>query len=134
MFTIEFMCPAGPGFCSCPTVTMTALRLAAACLALFSTVSSAPSSSSSGSGALTNMASGAVGLAAGIALSRTNCKDIGVGFSFSRECMVYCLIYQIDRSLCAVLYDEENCDRSGSFLSLVPGQQGELPRLTAGTR
>merc|ERR1719427_2294017 len=100
---------------------MTALRLAAACLALFSAVSPAPSSSSSssssGSGALTNMASGAIGLAAGIALSRTNCKDIG-----------------IDRSLCAVLYDEENCDRSGSFLSLMPGQEGEPPRLTAGTR
>ena len=48
--------------------------------------------------------------------------------------MVCCLAYQIDRSLCAVLYDEENCDRSGSFLSLMPGQEGELPRLTAGTR
>merc|ERR1712172_178551 len=40
----------------------------------------------------------------------------------------------IDANLCAVMYDEEKCDRSGAFKSLLPSEQGKLPILTRGLR
>ena len=45
-----------------------------------------------------------------------------------------CTLFQIDANLCAVMYDEEKCLRSGAFKSLLPGEQGKLPILTRGLR
>ena len=42
--------------------------------------------------------------------------------------------FQIDANLCAVMYDEEACARSGAFKSLLAGEQGKLPILTRGLR
>merc|ERR1712215_294299 len=50
-------------------------------------------------------------------LTEDDCKDIG-----------------IEDSMCAVLYDEEKCKRSSSFLGIRPGEQGKLKTLTTGLR
>merc|ERR1719430_662246 len=74
------------------------------------------SSGSSGVGGM--VAAGVAGTVLGMALAPSpDCEDVG-----------------IDRSLCAVLYDEEKCSRSGAFLSLTNGTQGVLPILTRGLR
>ena len=36
--------------------------------------------------------------------------------------------------MCAVLYDEEKCKRSSSYLSLRSGDSGVLPLITTGLR
>ena len=41
---------------------------------------------------------------------------------------------QIDRALCAVLYDKEDCDRSNNYLSILPGAEGVLPVINLRTR
>jgi len=61
---------------------------------------------------------GVHGVIVGMALApQPDCEDIG-----------------IDRAMCAVLYDEEKCARSGAFLSILPGGNGPLPILTRGLR
>merc|ERR1712133_325177 len=83
-----------------------------------SPTSSSTSSSSSGS-SLTGIAvSGAAGVVLGMALApEPDCRDVG-----------------IDANLCAVMYDEEKCLRTGAFKSLLPGEAGKLPLLTRGLR
>merc|ERR1712098_72898 len=79
-------------------------------LLVLGTVAGAPSSTSTDSGSSLGSiaASGAAGVLVGMVLAPSpKCKDVG-----------------IDRALCAVLYDEENCDRSNNYLSILPGTQG----------
>merc|ERR1711890_19092 len=80
--------------------------------------SSSDSSSGSSTSGLALAAAGVAGVAAGIALApNPDCEDVG-----------------IDRTMCAVLYDKERCDRSHSFLNVAPGGEGVLPILTRGLR
>merc|ERR1712243_401707 len=79
---------------------------------------SSDSSSSSGSSGLALAAAGVAGVVAGLALApNPDCEDVG-----------------IDRTMCVVMYDKEKCDRTHSFLNLVPGAEGVLPLLTRGLR
>jgi len=57
------------------------------------------------------------GLAVASKLAEDECDDVG-----------------IEDNLCAVLYDEEKCKRSASYLSLRKGDEGVLPLLTTGLR
>ena len=60
---------------------------------------------------------GVAGLALAAKLAEDECDDVG-----------------IEDGLCAVLYDEDKCKRSSSFLSLRSGDQGVLPLFTTGLR
>eukprot|EP00092_Neocalanus_flemingeri_P017312 GFUD01018724.1.p1 GENE.GFUD01018724.1~~GFUD01018724.1.p1 ORF type:complete len:175 (-),score=41.40 GFUD01018724.1:102-626(-) len=72
----------------------------------------------SGSSLGSMAASGAAGVLVGLVMAPSpDCKDVG-----------------IDRTLCAVLYDEEMCERSNNYLSILPGAQGVLPRINLHTR
>merc|ERR1712032_668779 len=90
-------------------------------LPLMATAAPSPTSSSSSSGgsSLAGLAaSGAAGVVLGMAFApQPDCRDVG-----------------IDANLCAVMYDEEKCLRSGAFKSLLPAEQGKLPILTRGLR
>merc|ERR1711928_174608 len=92
-------------------------------LPLMATATAAPSptssSSSSGGSSLAGLAaSGAAGVVLGMAFAPVpDCRDVG-----------------IDANLCAVMYDEEKCLRTGAFKSLLPGEAGKLPLLTRGLR
>merc|ERR1712183_1110859 len=91
-------------------------------LLVLGTVVAAPSSSSSDSGSGSSLgsmaASGAAGVLVGLVLAPSpDCDDVG-----------------IDRTLCAVLYDKENCDRSNNYLSILPGGEGVLPLINLQTR
>merc|ERR1712227_327145 len=59
----------------------------------------------------------AAGLAVAAKLAEDECDDVGI-----RD------------DLCAVLYDEEKCDRSEDFLEIRNGDQGVLPLFTTGLR
>eukprot|EP00090_Calanus_glacialis_P026599 TRINITY_DN4184_c0_g1_i1.p1 TRINITY_DN4184_c0_g1~~TRINITY_DN4184_c0_g1_i1.p1 ORF type:complete len:166 (-),score=55.47 TRINITY_DN4184_c0_g1_i1:109-606(-) len=57
------------------------------------------------------------GLALATKLAEDECDDVG-----------------IEDNLCAVLYDEEKCKRSSSYISLRNGDEGVLPLFTTGLR
>merc|ERR1712198_816394 len=83
-----------------------------------SPTSSSSSSSSGGSSLAGLAASGVAGVVLGMALApQPDCEYVG-----------------IDANLCAVMYDEEKCLRSGAFKSLLAGEQGKLPILSRGLR
>merc|ERR1712083_1242221 len=91
-------------------------------LLVLGSAAAAPSSSSSDSGSGSSLgsmaASGAAGVLVGMVLAPSpDCKDVG-----------------IDRALCAVLYDKEDCDRSNNYLSILPGSEGTLPVINLRTR
>eukprot|EP00092_Neocalanus_flemingeri_P070173 GFUD01086096.1.p1 GENE.GFUD01086096.1~~GFUD01086096.1.p1 ORF type:complete len:175 (+),score=44.23 GFUD01086096.1:98-622(+) len=72
----------------------------------------------SGSSLGSMAASGAAGVLVGLVMAPSpDCKDVG-----------------IDRTLCAVLYDKEKCERSNNYLSILPGAQGVLPLINLHTR
>merc|ERR1711915_82897 len=88
---------------------------------LISVTIAAPSSSQTESGGTSlgaMAASGAAGLLVGLVMAPSpDCEDVG-----------------IDRTLCAVLYDKENCDRSNNYMGILPGTQGVLPLINLETR
>merc|ERR1711990_382933 len=105
-----------------PLQARTAMGLQLLLLPLLATAAPSPtssSSSSSGGSSLAGLAaSGAAGVVLGMAFApQPDCRDVG-----------------IDANLCAVMYDEEKCLRSGAFKSLLPAEQGKLPILTRGLR
>merc|ERR1712037_943464 len=105
-----------------PFQARSAMWLQLLILPLLATAAPSPtssSSSSSGGSSLAELAaSGAAGVVLGMAFApQPDCRDVG-----------------IDANLCAVMYDEEKCLRSGAFKSLLPGEQGKLPILTRGLR
>ena len=93
-----------------------------------------PSSSSPSSDGSSSLAGLATGVVLGLAFApQPDCRDVGVRI-LKRRKNHQRQMFQIDANLCAVLYDEEKCLRSGAFKSLLAGEQGTLPILTRGLR
>eukprot|EP00092_Neocalanus_flemingeri_P008335 GFUD01008987.1.p1 GENE.GFUD01008987.1~~GFUD01008987.1.p1 ORF type:complete len:171 (-),score=51.87 GFUD01008987.1:138-650(-) len=81
------------------------------CLTLLGLVSTSVATPIGPKGAVA--AAGLAALAVGTKLAEDECDDVG-----------------IEDNMCAVLYDEEKCKRSSSYLSLRNNDEGVLPRVT----